>query len=105
MGCVSSDRKDPSQKHREKMLLLYMRGIDSRPLREINVDPYSNGRIDDVPSSLKVGDDFVASDGGQFKFLCIENNEKIVFCMSCNVKITEDEITKHLNSIPHINSI
>ena len=105
MGCSTSDRKDASQQHREKMLVEYLRGIEPTPIKEVKAFPERNGRITEIPSHLLPGDRFDAGDGNHFELISNDFNQQMFLCLKCNIEIKEKDIKEHVFSSLHLNSL
>ncbi|OMJ81305.1 hypothetical protein SteCoe_18227 [Stentor coeruleus] len=102
MGCATSDRKDASQKQRDKMLVEYLKGVESKPLKEVVYNPERNNINFSIPEHLSLGDVFIASDGSEFKIISENSYEKELFCLSCNKELVQSRLKDHLKSPQHI---
>lgn len=102
MGCVASDRKDASQKQRDKMLVEYLKGVEFKPLKELVHIPERNNINFGIPDHLSLGDVFTASDGSEFKIISENSYEIELLCLSCNKELNQSRLRDHLNSAQHI---
>jgi hypothetical protein len=103
MGCVSSDRKDPSTNQRSRMLIEYIKGIEAKPVKEIKV--LANLDLYDVPPNLNEGDIFMAGDSSQFKIISSNIDTKNLLCLNCTIKLNQRKIADHMNSKLHLDSL
>ncbi|OMJ66674.1 hypothetical protein SteCoe_36403 [Stentor coeruleus] len=102
MGCATSDRKDASQRQRDKMLVEYLKGVESKPLKEVVHIPERNNINFDIPDNLRLGDVFTAPDRSEFKIISENSYEIELLCLSCNKEIVQSRLKDHLKSAQHI---
>jgi hypothetical protein len=105
MGCASSDRKDPSQYHREKMLIEYLNGLQKKTVKEVSNSSDKNswhGLIE----QYEEGDLIYAPDGSSVKIIEKTSNGNIlVECLNCNLKFQHFKMNDHLKSTVHIENL
>ena len=105
MGCASSDRKDPSQYHREKMLVEYLNGLHKKPIREISgLNEKNNWH--GLLEHYEVGDQVQTPDGSAVKIIeKSENHGILVECLNCNLRFQHFNMNNHFNSSAHLENL
>ena len=105
MGCTSSDRKDPSQYHREKMLVEYLNGLNRKPIQEVSSSNDKNNWYG-LLKHYEEGDQVQAPDGSAIKIIEKHDNKQIlVECLNCNLRFQHFKVNDHINSSVHLENL
>lgn len=101
MGCNFSEATTRENDFRSKMLVEYLKGVDARPIKEVNSMENGHAPTPKIPNSLQVGETFMADKYTEVRLISHDERTDNLKCLVCKLKFNQNVLSQHLNTKFH----